>query len=152
MYDFLWHVFRIKFLLWCQNHFGHSENMVYIPHELIQYALWNYFHHQILQDKVHICKGYCFHEDILCADGKKMFFQQIYFFSFKITLWTFWKYGWFSVTCFYSKFSCLVSKWHSGHSENMYDFLWHVFRINFLLWCQNHTLDILKIWFISPMN
>ena len=77
------------------------------------------------QEKIQNCKGYCFHEHILCADWKKMFFQQIYFFSFKS---------------------------HSGHSENMYDFLCHVFPINLLVWCQNHTLDILKIWFISPMN
>ena len=32
--------------------------------------------------------------------------------------------------------------------KTMDDFQWHVFSTNFLLWCHNHTLDILKIWMI----
>ena len=66
-----------------------------------------------------------------------IFLHQIFFFGVKITLWTFWKYVWFSVTCFSNKFSSLVSKSHSGHFENMFYFPHELIQYGY--W--NHNLN-----------
>ena len=59
------------------THFKGFFHMVYFTHELIQYAYWKNVLHQILYDKVHICKVHCFHGHILCADGEKILVQTI---------------------------------------------------------------------------
>ena len=107
------------------THFKGFFYMVYFLHELIQYAYWKSFLHQIFYDKVHFCKVHCFHEHILCADGEKILVQS---YQHKWCIWTiYFHYG--QILYVVSSKTLIEVIYHKCHIPKD-SFIWFISLIN----------------------
>ena len=139
-------------------------------------CLLKFYLHQILQDKVHICKGYCFHEDILCADGKKIIVQSYPHKRCILTVYIHYEFNWNRLPqmshlkgSFYMVYFCHELIHYAFWNYFLYQILKKKFKIvrdiafmniffvlierrcffnKFTSLVSNHTLDILKICMI----